>query len=117
MKGILKSLELQDYYDHVPHLISKITKCPPPTISRETEDTLRQMFKLVEGAFDKVCPATRTNFLSYSFALHKMCQLLELDEFVKCFPLLKSPDKLRLQDVMWKDICYELRWQFISSDI
>ena len=34
-----------------------------------------------------------------------MCQLLELDDFIKCFPLLKSRDKLRTQDQIWKQIC------------
>jgi hypothetical protein len=116
MKEILKSLDMQEYYEHVPHLISKITKRPPPTISRETEDVLRQMFKIVEAVFEDTCPSTRTNFLSYSFVLHKMCQLLELDEFLKCFPLLKSPDKLRQQDIMWKAICKKLRWEYYDSN-
>ncbi len=116
MKEILKSLDMQDSYEHIPHIISKITKCAPPTISRETEDVLRQMFKIVEAVFEETCPRTRTNFLSYSFVLHKMCQLLELDEFLRCFPLLKSPDKLRQQDIMWKSICKHLRWEYYDSN-
>lgn len=116
MKKTLKKLDLVDYYEHIPYIISKLTKRRPPTISRDTEDKLRQMFKLIESVFVKTCPKTRTNFLSYSFVLHKMCQLLELDEFLKCFPLLKSDDKLRQQDIMWKEICKELRWEFYPSD-
>ena len=44
-----------------------------------------------------------------------MCQLLELDDFIKCFPLLKSRDKLRTPDQIWKQICEDLHWEFYPS--
>lgn len=115
MKEILKKLRLHQYYEHIPHIISRITGKPPPTISRETEEKLKIMFRDIQAPFAKHCPPERINFLSYSYVLHKFCQLLELDEFIKCFPLLKSREKLRLQDRLWKDICRELRWQFYPS--
>ena len=73
------------------------------------------MFRQIQTPFEIHCPKTRINFLSYSYVLHKFCQLLELDEFIICFPLLKSRDKLRQQDKTWQNICMELRWQFIPS--
>jgi hypothetical protein len=115
MKEILKKLGLQQYYEHTTHIISKLSKVPPPTISRNAEEQLRQMFRQIQAPFEKHCPSTRINFLSYSYVLHKFCQLLELDDFVICFPLLKSRVKLRQQDKIWKNICKELKWQFIPS--
>jgi predicted RNA-binding Zn-ribbon protein involved in translation (DUF1610 family) len=115
MKEILKKLRLHQYYEHVPHIISKITGLPPPTISRDTEEKLKIMFKEIQQPFSRHCPSSRTNFLSYSYVLHKFCQLLELDDFIKCFPLLKSREKLRLQDKIWKKICEDLRWQYYPS--
>jgi hypothetical protein len=115
MRKILKKLGYQQYYEHTMHIISKLSNVPPPTISRETEDTFREMFKQIQEPFDRHCPKTRVNFLSYSYVLHKFCELLELDEFIKCFPLLKSRDKLRQQDKMWENMCDDLRWQFIPS--
>ena len=53
------------------------------------------------------------NFLSYSYVLHKFVQLWELDEFLPCFMLLKSREKLHQQDKIWKDICNYLNWQYI----
>ena len=47
--------------------------------------------------------------------LHKFCQLLNLDNFLPCFQLLKSREKLHQQDRIWKLICEELRWEFIKS--
>ena len=63
----------------------------------------------------KHCPKDRKNFLSYSYVLHKFVQLLGLDEFLACFPLLKSREKLHQQDQIWKKICEELKWEFIKS--
>ena len=42
-------------------------------------------------------------------------QLIDMDEFLKYFPLLKSKEKLIEQDDIWKKICNELKWEFIPS--
>jgi len=115
LRDILKKLDKNKYYEHVPHIINRLNGLPPPTISRETEEELRRMFKEIEETFIKYCPKNRKNFLSYSYVLHKFFQLLELDEFLACFELLKSREKLHQQDVIWKKICEELRWEFIPS--
>ena len=44
-----------------------------------------------------------------------LLRILELDDFLECFPLLKSPEKLKEQDVIWEKICKHLKWEFISS--
>jgi hypothetical protein len=115
MKKILKKLSLQQYYEHATYIISKLSGIPPPMINRETEEKIRLMFRQIQAPFEKYCPKERTNFLSYSYVLHKFFQLLGLDEFVKYFPLLKSREKLKQQDVIWEKICSDLKWDYISS--
>ena len=115
LREILKKLKLNKYYEHVPHIINRLNGVPPPTINRETEEELRRMFKEIQMPFHKFCPKDRKNFLSYSYVLHKFMQLLEMDEFLPCFPLLKSREKLHQQDQIWKQICEYLHWQFIPS--
>ena len=115
IKTILKKLKLNDYYEHIPFIKSQITNKPAPTINRDTEEKLKKMFDQRQEPFEKHCPKSRINFLSYSYVLHKFCQLLELDEFIKSFPLLKSRQKLRTQDEIWKNICHECKWEFYPS--
>lgn len=115
MKKILKKLNLTSYYEHRTHIISKLSGSPPPTITRDTEERIRTMFRQIQAPFEKHCPPDRVNFLSYSYVLHKFFELLELDNLVDYFPLLKSRDKLRQQDKIWEKICEELRWEFIPS--
>ena len=115
LREILKKLKKNKYYEHIPHIINKLNGIPPPIMSRKTEEELRRMFKEIQIPFQKHCPEDRKNFLSYSYILHKFVQLLELDEFIPCFLLLKSREKLHQQDMIWKNICKELKWQFIPS--
>jgi uncharacterized Zn finger protein (UPF0148 family)/chaperonin cofactor prefoldin len=115
LREILKKLKKNKYYEHIPHIINKLNGIPPPVMSRETEEELRRMFKEIQLPFHKYCPANRKNFLSYSYVLHKFVQLLELDEFLPCFMLLKSREKLHQQDQIWKKICEHLKWEFIPS--
>ena len=73
------------------------------------------MFRQIQEPFMKYCPSNRSNFLSYSYVLYKFCELLELDEYLPFFRLLKSTQKLREQDRIWDKLCRHLKWQYIPS--
>ena len=105
LRSILKKLRLNKYYEHVPHIINRLTGTPAPTITREIEMKLRSMFKEIQNPWMKFCPNNRSNFLSYSYVLYKCLQLLEKDEYLEYFPLLKSREKLHQQEQTWKKIC------------
>ena len=115
IRQYLKKLKLNKYYEHTTHIINRLNGISAPIINKETENKLRRMFKDIQEPFIKVCPKDRKNFLSYSYVLHKFVELLELHELKKYFPLLKSREKLHLQDIIWKDICKILEWPFYKS--
>lgn len=115
IRSLLKKLRLNKWYEHVPFITNLLNGIKPPSMPQELEETLRIMFKDIQKPFDDHCPMERKNFLSYSFVLFKMCELLEEDEYLQFFPLLKSKEKLYSQDVIWKKICSTLRWEFIPT--
>lgn len=115
VRELLKKLKLQKYYEHTQLITYELNGIHPPTIDQETEEKFKQLFNDIQGAFHKVCPKTRKNFLSYSYVLRKLSQLLNRDDLVPFFPLLKSRDKLYQQDQIWKAICNELKYEFIPS--
>ena len=116
IREILQKLKLSKMYDHVQQIKNRIQQqMTMLTLSKEMEEKLQHMFKEIQPAFIKYCPANRSNFLSYPYVLYKLCQLLEMDEFLPCFQLLKSREKLYQQDQVWQKICKEMRWQFIRS--
>jgi hypothetical protein len=110
MREILKKLKINRYYEHINYIINRINGVPTPQFSPELEEKLCSMFKEIQGPFLKHCPLGRKNFLSYSFCLNKMVQILGLDEYQQFFNLLKSREKLYVQDQIWKDICNDLGW-------
>ncbi|QIG59955.1 hypothetical protein [Dishui Lake phycodnavirus 4] len=115
VRGLLKKLKLNKYYEHVPYISNILNGIKPPNMLPELEEKLRIMFKDIQKPFDKYCPTERKNFLSYSYVLYKFCELLGEDQYLQYFPLLKSKEKLYQQDVIFKKICNELRWEFIAT--
>jgi predicted nucleic acid-binding Zn-ribbon protein len=115
MREVLRKLKLNRQYDHISYIISRLNGSIAPVMSRETEEKLRHMFKEIQPSFQKHCPKNRRNFLSYSYVLYKFCELLELDEFLGSFPLLKNRDKLYQQSKVWQLICADMGWEYIRS--
>jgi hypothetical protein len=115
VRGLLKKLDKNKYYEHAPYIATILGGITPPTMDQALEDKLRLMFHKIQEPFEKNKPAGRKNFLSYSYVLYKMCELLGEDKYLPCFPLLKSREKLYIQDTIWKAICQELSWEWIST--
>ena len=115
VKTVLKKLRMSKYYEHATYITNILNGMDPPSMSIGLEERLRLMFREVQAPFEKHCPANRSNFLSYSYVLYKFCELLGEDEYLPYFPLLKSKEKLRQQDVIWKGICGELLWEYIPT--
>ena len=111
----LKKNKINKYYEHIPYILNRITGKSTPQLTPELEEKLRGMFKEIQGPFIKHSPKNRKNFLSYSYVLHKFLEILEEDEYIKYFPLLKSREKLYQQELIWENICADLSWQFIKS--
>jgi hypothetical protein len=118
VKSYLKKLGYSKYYEHIPTIINDFCGLPAPKLTPALEQQLRIMFDEVQDPFvkwKKIINPTRKNFLNYNYTFYKMLQLLNKDEFLTFFPLLKSRDKLYEHDLFWKGICKDLRWEFIPS--
>ena len=115
MRDILKRLRINKYYEHINYIINRINGIPTPQFSQDLEDKLCNMFRNIQAPFLKHCPKDRKNFLSYSYVLYKFFQILGLNEYLKYFPLLKSREKLYVQDQIWKKICLDLNYEIIPS--
>lgn len=108
-------LGFNKYYENINQIICHLNGIQPFTMRPEVEEQLCNMFLRIQEPFDKHCPPGRTNFLSYSFVIYKCCQLLGYIEYLPYFNLLKSRDKLRQQDKIWKNICLDLKWKYYPS--
>ena len=113
-KDILKKLGYNKYYEHIPFIKDKLG-INPPVMTSQLEDKLCSLFMDIQRPYSKHCPDTRVNFLNYYYVLYKMCELLGETQFLPYFPMLKDKVKRIEQDEIWKEICKELRWEYIPT--
>ena len=112
-KEILKKLGYNRYYEHIPFIKDKLG-IKPPVMTPQLEDTLCNLFMDIQIPYSKYCPNDRVNFLNYYYTLYKLCELLGEIEYLDFFPMLKDQKKIE-QDEIWKKICNDLSWDFIST--
>lgn len=115
VRAFLKKLKLNKWYENTNQITNALNGVPAPTLPPYLEERLKAMFAEIQEPFERHCPPTRKNFLSYSYVLYKFCELLGEDAIMRNFMLLKSREKLHQQDVIWKAICADLQWEFIAS--
>ena len=115
IRKILRELNYNRYYEHIPQIIHHIGGVPSLTLTKEQEEKLRDMFVMIQEPFEQNRPKERKNFLSYSYVLYKFCEILGWNKFKDFFSLLKSKLKLYEQDLIWEKICLDLNWKFIPS--
>ena len=113
-KEMLKKLGYNKYYEHIPFIKDKLG-VKPPVMRPELEERLCSLFMDIQAPYAKYCPDDRVNFLNYYYTVYKLCELLEQNDFLHFFPMLKDREKRIEQDEIWKKICEELEWEFIPT--
>ena len=113
-KDILKKLGYNKYYEHIQFIKDKLG-IKPPVMSQELEETMCNLFMELQAPYSKFCPDDRVNFLNYYYTAYKLCELLGENQYLDFFPMLKDREKRIEQDNIWKKICEELDWEFIST--
>lgn len=129
------------FYKHTSQIAQRISGRQevviPPWITRK----IRQMFSVIEVAFDEIRPEYRKNFSNYAPVINHLLELLddpEADKLMKFFPKLKSKDKhldqvgkmqwiqlnqnvtglhfdflFFVQELLWEKACNRVHWQYI----
>jgi len=124
VKKILKRIGHPSHYEHISYIISQLTGKPPPIITKGQYEEVEYRFKQTKEPFKKYkhllnvshySDEARKSFLNYNYVLHKLFELMSLDDIAKNFSLLKDTNKLINHDRVWKLICRDLKWQFIPS--
>ena len=116
VRQFMKKLNLNKLYEHAHYVCTLINGIPPPRLDLDLENMLKRMFMMIQEPFERAIRGTpRKNFLSYSYTLHKFCELLDRRELLCHFALLKSTEKLFQQDKIWEKICRDVGWPFMPS--
>lgn len=104
LKYLLKKLKMQRYYNNVHSIYYIITGKRFMYLKPYHEQKLMDLFLLIQEAFNSKC-GKRVNMLSYLYLIKKFSEILGWTRIAKSLPLLKSQQKIKQQDEIWKKIC------------
>ena len=109
IKKCLKKINHQEYYDSVINILNRINGRENFVLPDDIKQKLKLMFRKINDPYQKHKPKSRKSFFSYPYILHQFFKILDFPELSKFFPLLKSDDKLRIQDEIFKKVVDELK--------
>lgn len=115
VREYLHKLNYSNYYDVISYICKQLTGKSPIQIPSQVEDQLRDMFLSTQAPYERLRPDGRSSYLNYRYTMYKLVEMLGLDELKPLFRLLKSTDKLRKHDEVWKLICEELGWTYYPT--
>jgi hypothetical protein len=122
IKTFLKKLKYNKYYVNSIYILNTIKGTKSFCISQDLQNHIVKMFLQIEEPWQKYKDKDRKNHLSFFYILHKIFHMLNLPEYAEYFPLLKSTEKLRQHETIFKKIIEDLQkndktfeWTFKSS--
>ena len=111
VRAVLRSLGMQLYIEKWLQIIFRITKIAPPIPGNILVSKLDSMFQDLQHPFDCYRTEKRKNFLNYNYVFCRLFQRMGCTQFCMFFPLIKSKQKLRQLDDMWRNMAKCLDWE------
>jgi hypothetical protein len=113
-EGTLKHAGYSKFYENIMQIRVRLTGIPARQFSAEEKDTLMKIFRELQEPFEKH-RKQRKNFLSYSYVMHKICQLLGITGVLKYLLLPTLPDNKIATDNIWEKMCAEVGYEYVPT--
>ena len=114
MRNILSILGYNKYFEHIQY-INSILGIKPPVMDEELIETLCVLFIEIQQPWAIFCPLTRTNFFNYTYILCQLCVLLDQRQYLPFIPMMKDRIKQLEQDMIWRQVCEYLDWEYYPT--
>lgn len=115
IRKILKKLGYEKYYEMEYTIFYKITGVKLLEFSENLINKIQTMFSKIMSSFDEINNKGRSSMFVYDYTIHKILELLSLDDYKKHFKPPKNIEKTTEYDKIWKKICEDLQWQYIPT--
>lgn len=90
-----------------------LTQTAPPNPEQWIIDKLRFFFVHVEIAFMRHKPSSRKSMINYNFLFVRVLQYISCPEYYRYFPMLKSKNKVRALDAVWREMTEDMGWTYM----
>lgn len=112
IRAVLRSLNLQIYIEKWLQIIWRVTSITPPIPGSIILQQLDSMFNALQEPFSQYKIEGRKNFLNYNYVFCRLFQEIGCPQFSMFFPLIKSKQKLKALDDMWRPMIESIGWTF-----
>tara|TARA_B100000965_G_scaffold76982_1_gene61115 strand:+ start:1662 stop:2657 length:996 start_codon:yes stop_codon:yes gene_type:complete len=110
IRGVLRSLNMQQYIEKWLKIIQRCTGIEPPKPGAQLLQMLDDAFIELQQPFKHFKVGARKNFLNYNYVFCRLFQRLGCTQFCMFFPLIKSRQKLKVLDEMWAAMVTSVGW-------
>jgi hypothetical protein len=110
----LTSIGLRKFSKYVVLIEARLRNIPVPAIPIQVENRLCAMFLIIVDPYERHKPPSRKHFISYAYCAWQFCRIEKLPQYLPYFRLLKDEKKINQQDVVFKLVCAEVSWDFVS---
>ena len=117
VRQFLKRLSLSKHYESTNYILAAINPDACVRLPVYLEEVLIRRFIALQSAWNQYIDSTgtgRKNMLRYNYVVYKLLEMEgeEGKKYLDLFPLLKSPQKIRQHDEVWRQICVALNLEF-----
>jgi hypothetical protein len=120
LKKLLKNLGYKKYYLSSYWLFKIIKNKNLIELSKKTMNQMIIMFQKIDSCFIDLraeYDEKRKNTFHYNYLIRKMLLILGKEQHLKHLPMMKSASKFQYSERLFKKICEELDYNFISESI
>jgi len=112
---ILRKSGQSKYNENAQSIWSTVSGRQPPYIKKLTEDKLITYFKSIVQVYEPLKGTKRNSFMNYYYVLYKLLHLMKEYELLPFIPLLRTKQRIRDHDKVWKKVCEELDWAYYPT--
>ena len=120
LKKIMKYLGYKKYYLSAYWLYKIIKNENLIELEKSTMNEMIRMFQKIDSCFIELrfeYDEKRKNTFHYNYLIRKMLLILGKEQHLKHLPKMKSENKIKYSEILFKKICQELGYKFISESI
>jgi len=111
-RSILRKSKLTKFIENSHYIWAMASNRQPPYIKKLVEDKLIRYFKAIVQVYEPLKGDKRNSFMNYYYVLYKLLHLMKEYELLQYIPLLRTKQRIREHDRVWKKVCEELDWSF-----
>lgn len=120
LKKIMKKLKYKKYYLSAYWIYKIIKNENLIELKKKTMNKMIRMFQKIDSCFIELreeYDQKRKNTFHYNYLIRKMLLMMGKEQHLKHLPKMKSENKINYSEKLFKKICQELGYKFISESI